>query len=459
MAFNNTWSRPTRQNPPRGMPVQGGFDTRNQQNLEEDAAAARMGDSGGQVSEMPELVAQLLEQKKAGAEITGMDDQLLRAAKLRDQKYNEGGEFTTGGIGAAMGAMANLLDRNRGQKEHAGLTKVMNAAREKLAEGEAAMEARGIQREDRAEQRQVEAVDYRKDRDRAGDRERALTRSIAAKNLQQRQLIDAKNEAYRRQEKASLPGGGAGNVAAKSRTKADRTESDRIATAAGTSKMLSERVSDAASQIGGMPTGIVQTGMKFLARHDLLDKLFFDEDTVADATQQVRFESDWQGLIDMPIRHSMYGANLTANETRLYNTAKGMQPGMDPALFKERAIHLAMMYQKKAFEHFDVVASEFDTPKTQHNFRAIGKQAQQAGLELDEQGYPIRPMSEEQYEQIFDEYYGGRRRTGRGGKVIAGTESAADLPGIIPSVKHTRESLEALRDSDPEAFAKLMMGG
>lgn len=151
---------------------------------------------------MEGLTQSLIKQKMAGAELTGMDAQLLRAANLRDTKFNDDGAYKAGGIGAAMGAFANVLDRRKGKNEYDGLQGELKKAKQQMAEGLAAKDARAMQYEDQ-------------DRGFAADERAALAKARGQEEAQrehQRKLDWAKLQQKTENDARTGSGGGYGKA-------------------------------------------------------------------------------------------------------------------------------------------------------------------------------------------------------------------------------------------------------
>jgi hypothetical protein len=152
----------------------------NAQDQERDAARQQ---AGGPMEGMEELTRALFKQKKAGAELTGMDAQLMRVAKLRDTEYNDKGQYSGGGVGSAMGAMASFLDRGRAGKEFGELSQQMKDAQAIIGEGEATQEAHGLKRAAAKEQLQL-------DRYGADDKQTALTNAMKKEQFDREMELD-----------------------------------------------------------------------------------------------------------------------------------------------------------------------------------------------------------------------------------------------------------------------------
>lgn len=395
----NNWSTPhLQQQPgmPQPQPVQGGQNIRDIRRAEAQAKGETAPELGMPGEDMPELVASLLAQKQAGGELTGMDAQLMRAAKLRDKEYNENGEFTTGGIGAAMGGMANYLDRQRGQREYGELSQEMSAAREKIAQGEADTLEHELKRQARGDQTSIDKEQRRIFED---------DRDAAALAEYREQTLGLKRA------KAAAGGGGKSGTAAKSLTAGSLKSYEDLASVASGAELLANNFRDSVAQIADIPTGPLNEGARLLQRHGLLQYGTKNQDLIDQTAQQERWTADWDRLVNQETRSRLFGAALTVPEQKLFDLANGMKVGGDSELMAERAQHMAMAYKMNAYNRLAVASDKYSS--LPHDLKAIHRIAGQAGLEVGEDGQIIPPMSPEQYDKQMAEYYAVNR--GRGG--------------------------------------------
>ena len=286
-----------------------------------------------------ELIRALAAQQQGQAQLPGLEEQLVRANALRDTPYNARGQYSRGGVGAGMGALANMMGHSTGTKQANALRPQLEQARSAIGEGQKAQLLHKYHRQQEQDQLAATAVEYDQGRDSVKDEQWNKTHGLAK----------ARAAAAARAQEIAAAKKPQGALRAKASSDTTKEQRKAVARRAKTYRAMAQEVREnpyylqplrklgiPSNKIPELLAGMEKGGWTGAVNKikDYLPGVSGKEDLagmLGISTEELRKYLIFQSKLtrmETEERHDLFGSALTRLEDRIWQDSRNRYPGM-----------------------------------------------------------------------------------------------------------------------------------